>query len=202
MTDGRSWVLASNNAGKIAELNRMLEPWGISVKAQGDLGVDSPEETASTFVENALIKARHASRITGLPALADDSGLAVDALDGAPGVWSARYAGTQGDDEANNRKLLSKLEKVAQAERTARFHCLIVLMRQPLDPIPVICHGEWEGRIAQAPSGSQGFGYDPLFLVPGENVTSAELPPERKAELSHRGRAMAQLKARLSDIPL
>lgn len=199
MTKTHHWVLASNNAGKIAELNRMLEPWQISVTAQGELGVDSPEETAATFVENALIKARHASRISGLTALADDSGLAVDALDGAPGVWSARYAGTEADDEANNRKLLSRLENIASDDRGARFHCLLVLMRQSLDPTPVICHGEWEGRIAQAPSGYGGFGYDPLFLVPGENSTAAELPPERKAELSHRGRAMAQLKARLSD---
>ena len=202
MTDRHTWVLASNNAGKVEELNGMLEPSGVTVRAQAELGVDSPEETASTFVENALIKARHASRITGLPALADDSGLAVEALDGAPGIWSARYAGVQGDDAANNRKLLSKLEHLSPKERTARFHCLIVLMRHPLDPIPVICQGEWEGRIAEAPRGQQGFGYDPLFLVPEENATAAELSPQRKAELSHRGRAMAQLRARLSDLPL
>ena len=202
MTDRHTWVLASNNAGKVEELNGMLEPSGVTVRAQAELGVDSPEETASTFVENALIKARHASRITGLPALADDSGLAVEALDGAPGIWSARYAGVQGDDAANNRKLLSKLEHLSPKERTARFHCLIVLMRHPLDPIPVICQGEWEGRIAEAPRGQQGFGYDPLFLIPEENATAAELSPQRKAELSHRGRAMAQLRARLSDLPL
>lgn len=199
MTDPRNWVLASNNRGKIAEFNRMLAPWDITVRAQGELGVDSPEETASTFVENALIKARHASRITGLPALADDSGLAVDALNGAPGVWSARYAGVDGDDEANNRKLLDALADVPEAQRTARFHCLLVLMRHPQDPIPMICDGQWEGRIATAPSGTQGFGYDPLFFVTSENATAAELPADRKAELSHRGRALAQLKARLSD---
>lgn len=202
MSDARNWVLASNNKGKIAEFNRMLAPWDITVSAQGDLGVDSPEETASTFVENALIKARHASRITGLPALADDSGLAVDALNGAPGVWSARYAGVDGDDEANNRKLLEALAGIPEEQRTARFHCLLVLMRHPQDPIPMICDGQWEGRIATAPSGTQGFGYDPLFFVPSENATAAELPADRKAELSHRGRALAQLKARLSDTPV
>jgi XTP/dITP diphosphohydrolase len=202
MSEGRSWVLASNNQGKIAEFNRMLAPWAITVSAQGELGVDSPEETASTFVENALIKARHASRITGLPALADDSGLAVDALNGAPGVWSARYAGAEGDDEANNRKLLDALADIPPEQRSARFICLLVLMRHPQDPIPMICEGQWEGRIATAPSGTQGFGYDPLFFVPSENATSAELPADRKAELSHRGRALAQLKARLSDTPV
>lgn len=202
MSDARNWVLASNNKGKIAEFNRMLAPWNITVSAQGDLGVDSPEETACTFVENALIKARHASRITGLPALADDSGLAVDALNGAPGVWSARYAGVDGDDEANNRKLLEALAGIADEQRTARFHCLLVLMRHPQDPIPMICDGQWEGRIAAAPSGTQGFGYDPLFFVPSDNATAAELPADRKAELSHRGRALAQLKARLSDARL
>lgn len=202
MSEARNWVLASNNAGKIAEFNRLLAPWEISVSAQRDLGVDSPEETASTFVENALIKARHASRITGLPALADDSGLAVDALGGAPGVWSARYAGPEGDDAANNRKLLEALKDTPANERTARFHCLLVLMRHPRDPIPVICHGQWEGYITENPSGEGGFGYDPLFFVPDENATAAQLPAERKAELSHRGRAMVQLKACLSDAPL
>lgn len=202
MSETRNWVLASNNRGKIAEFNRMLAPWDITVSAQGELGVDSPEETASTFVENALIKARHASRITGHPALADDSGLAVDILDGAPGVWSARYAGAEGDDEANNRKLLDALKDVPAEKRTARFHCLLVLMRHPQDPIPLICHGQWEGRIATEPGGVQGFGYDPLFFVPAENATAAELQPERKAALSHRGQALAQLKAQLSDTPL
>lgn len=202
MSETRNWVLASNNRGKIAEFNRMLAPWDITVSAQGELGVDSPEETASTFVENALIKARHASRITGHPALADDSGLAVDILDGAPGVWSARYAGAEGDDEANNRKLLDALKDVPAEKRTARFHCLLVLMRHPQDPIPLICHGQWEGRIATELCGVQGFGYDPLFFVPAENATAAELQPERKAALSHRGQALAQLKAQLSDTPL
>ncbi|MGM0435053.1 MAG: RdgB/HAM1 family non-canonical purine NTP pyrophosphatase [Pseudomonadota bacterium] len=199
MTSERHWVLASNNAGKIAEFNRLLQPWGIEVSAQKELGVDSPEETATTFVENALIKARHAARISGLPALADDSGLAVDALGGAPGVYSARYAGEPADDDANNRKLLEALAHVPDAERSARFHCVLVLMRSPHDPIPMICHGQWPGRIARETAGGGGFGYDPLFLVPEEGCTAAELPPERKAQLSHRGRAMAELRERLGD---
>lgn len=199
MTSDRHWVLASNNAGKIAEFNRLLQPWGIEVSAQKDLGVDSPEETATTFVENALIKARHATRISGLPALADDSGLAVDALGGAPGVYSARYAGEPADDDANNRKLLDALANVPDAERTARFHCVLVLMRCADDPIPMICHGQWPGRIARETAGGGGFGYDPLFLVPEESCTAAELPAERKAQVSHRGRAMAELRERLGD---
>ncbi|MFO7787294.1 MAG: RdgB/HAM1 family non-canonical purine NTP pyrophosphatase [Halospina sp.] len=199
MTSERHWVLASNNAGKIAEFNRLLQPWGIEVSAQKELGVDSPEETATTFVENALIKARHAARISGLPALADDSGLAVDALGGAPGVYSARYAGEPADDDANNRKLLEALAHVPDAERSARFHCVLVLMRSPHDPIPMICHGQWPGRIARETAGGGGFGYDPLFLVPEEGCTAAELPAERKAQLSHRGRAMAELRERLGD---
>ncbi len=199
MTSDRHWVLASNNAGKIAEFNRLLAPWGIEVSAQKDLGVDSPEETATTFVENALIKARHAARISGLPALADDSGLAVDALGGAPGVYSARYAGEPSDDEANNRKLLEALANIPDPERTARFHCVLVLMRSPEDPVPLICHGQWPGRIAWETAGAGGFGYDPLFLVPDEGCTAAELPAEHKARISHRGRAMATLRERLGD---
>lgn len=199
MTSDRHWVLASNNSGKIAEFNRLLKPWGIDVSAQKELGVDAPEETATTFVENALIKARHAARISGLPALADDSGLAVDALAGAPGVYSARYAGEPSDDAANNRKLLEALVGVPDAERTAQFHCVLVLMRSADDPIPMICHGQWSGRITHDSAGSGGFGYDPLFLVPDENCTAAELPAGRKASLSHRGRAMAELRERLGD---
>ena len=199
MTSERHWVLASNNAGKIAEFNRLLAPWGIEVNAQRDLGVEAPEETATTFVENALIKARHASRISGLPALADDSGLAVDALGGAPGVYSARYAGEPSDDDANNRKLLDTLARVPDAERTARFHCVLVLMRSPDDPIPMICHGQWPGRIARETTGAGGFGYDPLFVVPEEGCTAAELPADRKAHISHRGRAMAALREHLGD---
>ena len=199
MTSERHWVLASNNAGKIAEFNRLLAPWGIEVSAQKALGVDSPEETATTFVENALIKARHAARISGLPALADDSGLAVDALGGEPGVYSARYAGEPADDNANNRKLLDALTNRPDAKRTACFHCVLVLMRAPQDPTPIICHGQWFGRIAHEPAGVGGFGYDPLFIVPEEGCTAAELPAERKAHLSHRGQAMAQLRERLGD---
>lgn len=200
MMSNRHWVLASNNAGKIAEFNRLLTPWGIEVSAQKDLGVASPEETATTFVENALIKARHAARISALPALADDSGLAVDALSGAPGVYSARYAGEPSDDEANNRKLLQALADTPDAQRGARFHCVLVLMRSPEDPIPMICHGQWPGRIAHEPAGGGGFGYDPLFFVPEEGCTAAELPAQRKAHISHRGRAMAELRERLGDL--
>lgn len=199
MTSDRHWVLASNNAGKIAEFNRLLDPRGIEVSAQKDRGVDAPEETATTFVENALIKARHAARISGQPALADDSGLAVDALGGAPGVYSARYAEKPADDDANNRKLLDALANVPDTERTARFHCVLVLMRAADDPIPMICHGQWPGRIALETAGGGGFGYDPLFVVPEEGCTAAELPAERKAHLSHRGRAMAELRERLGD---
>jgi len=198
MTD-RHWVLASNNPGKIAEFNRLLLPWSIEVSPQKELGVDAPEETASTFVENALIKARHAARLAGLPALADDSGLAVDALSGAPGVWSARYAGIGASDEDNNQKLLQALEGVPKEDRTAQFHCVLVLMRHALDPTPIICHGQWAGRILETPRGERGFGYDPLFLVPEEQCSAAQLPPERKGVLSHRGQALAQLKAHLSE---
>lgn len=198
MTD-RHWVLASNNSGKIAEFNRLLRPWSIEVSPQKELGVDAPDETASTFVENALIKARHAARLSGLPALADDSGLAVDALDGAPGVWSARYAGAGASDGENNAKLLQALESIPEEQRGAQFHCVLVLLRHPLDPTPIICHGQWAGRILQAPEGERGFGYDPLFLVPQEQCSAAELPPERKGVLSHRGQALAQLKAHLGE---
>lgn len=199
MTSNHHWVLASNNAGKIGEFNQLLAPWGIEVSAQKELGVDSPDETAVTFVENALIKARHAARISGLPALADDSGLAVDALGGAPGVYSARYAGEPADDASNNRKLLEALATMPDAKRTAQFHCVLVLLRSPDDPTPLICHGQWPGRIAREAAGAGGFGYDPLFIVPEEGCTAAELPAERKNRLSHRGRAMIDLRERLGD---
>ena len=188
-------VLASNNKGKLAELQAMLGD-SITVRPQSDFTDIEAEETGLTFVENALIKARHAARISGLPALADDSGLAVDALGGAPGIYSARYAGG-GGDAANNAKLLEALKDVPDAERGAQFICALALLRHAEDPIPVICEGAWQGRILHAPSGEHGFGYDPLFWVPERDCSSAELSPQEKNQLSHRARAMALLKTRL-----
>ncbi|GMQ52238.1 RdgB/HAM1 family non-canonical purine NTP pyrophosphatase [Halopseudomonas aestusnigri] len=188
-------VLASNNKGKLAELQAMLGD-SITVRPQSDFTDIEAEETGLTFVENALIKARHAARISGLPALADDSGLAVDALGGAPGIYSARYAGG-GGDAANNAKLLEALKDVPDAERGAQFICALALLRHAEDPIPVICEGAWQGRILHAPSGEHGFGYDPLFWVPERDCSSAKLSPQEKNQLSHRARAMALLKTRL-----
>lgn len=188
-------VLASNNKGKLAELQAMLGD-SITVRPQSDFTDIEAEETGLTFVENALIKARHAARVSGLPALADDSGLAVDALGGAPGIYSARYAGG-GGDAANNAKLLEALKDVPDTERGAQFICALALLRHADDPIPVICEGAWQGRILHAPSGEHGFGYDPLFWVPERDCSSAELSPQEKNQLSHRARAMALLKARL-----
>ena len=189
-------VLASNNKGKLAELQAMLSD-SITVRPQSDFTDIEAEETGLTFVENALIKARHAARISGLPALADDSGLAVDALGGAPGIYSARYAGG-GGDAAHNAKLLEALKDVPDAERGAQFICALALLRHAEDPIPVICEGAWQGRILHAPSGEHGFGYDPLFWVPERDCSSAELSPQEKNQLSHRARAMALLKTRLA----
>ena len=189
-------VLASNNKGKLAELQAMLGD-SITVRPQSDFTDIEAEETGLTFVENALIKARHAARVSGLPALADDSGLAVDALGGAPGIYSARYAGG-GGDAANNAKLLEALKDVPDTERGAQFICALALLRHAEDPIPVICEGAWQGRILHAPSGEHGFGYDPLFWVPERDCSSAELSPQEKNQLSHRARAMALLKTRLA----
>lgn len=192
-------VLASGNAGKLQEMQRILASAGVQLSSQRELGIDGPEETGLTFVENALIKARHASRASGLPALADDSGLAVDALLGAPGIHSARYAGAHGDDAANNRKLLDALRDVPEAQRTARFICVIAYLRHPQDPVPLICQGTWSGHIRHAPAGGNGFGYDPLFQVPGHDCSSAELSPEEKNRISHRGRALQQLLAQWAE---
>lgn len=188
-------VLASNNKGKLAELQAMLGD-SIKVRPQSDFTDIEAEETGLTFVENALIKARHAASVSGLPALADDSGLAVDALGGAPGIYSARYAGGAGD-AANNAKLLDALKDVPDAERGAQFICALALLRHAEDPVPLICEGAWEGRILHAASGEHGFGYDPLFWVPERDCSSAELSPQEKNQLSHRARAMAQLRAKL-----
>lgn len=186
-------VLASNNAGKAREIGQLLAGCNISVRPQSDFAVPEAAETGLTFVENALIKARNAARHSGLPAIADDSGIEVDALNGAPGIYSARYAGPDADDAANNAKLLRALAAVADDERTARFQCVMVYMRHAEDPTPLICQGTWEGRILHSPQGDNGFGYDPLFFVPGENCSAAELPAATKNRLSHRGQALRRL---------
>lgn len=188
-------VLATGNAGKIREIAHLLGPLGIDVVPQAALGIGEAEEPHDTFVENALAKARHAARLAGLPALADDSGLCVDALGGAPGVLSARYAGEPRSDARNNERLLAQLAGVA--DRRAHYCCVLVLMRHGADPQPLIAEGEWHGEILRAPRGDGGFGYDPLFLLPDLGVSGAELPLERKNALSHRGRALAQLLERL-----
>jgi len=190
-------VLATGNAGKLKELRTLLADQPFEILSQKDLDVSDADETGLSFIENAILKARHAARLTGLPALADDSGLCVDALGGAPGIYSARYAGMGVTDADNNRKLLETLLPLrAQSPLTARFVCVLVLVRHADDPLPLICQGEWEGEILAQPRGEQGFGYDPLFFVPSDNMSSAELPRERKNALSHRGQALQQLKAK------
>ena len=193
-------VLASNNAGKLAEFNRLLEGSGMQAVPQAELGVADVEETGLTFVENALLKARNAARTTGLPALGDDSGLCVDALDGAPGLYSARFAGPEGDAACNIAKLLDALADVPDEHRTARFCCALVLLRHTDDPQPLIAEGRWEGRILRAPRGEHGFGYDPVFLDPENNLTAAELDPTIKNRISHRGRALEVLRQRLPEL--
>lgn len=183
-------VLASGNAGKLKEFSQLFSSWQIVVLPQSDFVREEAAETGLSFIENALIKARHASRASGLPALADDSGLAVDALDGAPGIYSARYAGAGASDADNNRKLLEALENVPAALRTASFHCALAFVRTPQDPVPLVCTARWQGVIVDRPAGDQGFGYDPLFYVPSEKLTSAQLPREVKNRLSHRARAV------------
>ena len=191
-------VLASGNAGKLKELQAMLAGLPLQIVPQRELGVDDVPETGLTFVENALIKARHACAVTGLPALADDSGMIVDALDGAPGLYSARYAGSPTDDVANNAKLLDALREVPAERRSARFYAVIVLLRHANDPQPLICEGSWEGRIIDAPRGSHGFGYNPVFLDETLGLTAAEMLPEQKNGRSHRAKALQLLLQRLS----
>lgn len=193
-------VLASGNAGKLREFAQMLADGGIELRPQSDFGVEPAAETAPTLVENALAKARHVAQCTGLPSIADDSGLEVEALDGAPGVYSARYAGEPADDAANNHKLLAALADVPPARRGACFRAVLVYLRHAEDPAPLIAEGIWTGRIASAPRGDGGFGYDPLFEL-DDGRTSAELPPDEKNRLSHRGRALAELRRRLLDKP-
>ncbi len=193
----RQVVLASGNAGKVDEFARMLADAGIEVMAQSAFAITPAAETAPTFVENALIKARHAAAESGLAAIADDSGLEVDALGGAPGVSSARFAGEHGDDAANNRLLLERLRTVDATARTARYRAVLVYMRRADDPAPLIAEGTWAGRIADAPRGDGGFGYDPLFELP-DGRTAAELPAEEKNLISHRGQALSALRHRLA----
>lgn len=191
-------VFASGNPGKVREIGQMLADLELVVVPQSELGIASPPETAPTFVENALIKARYASRASGRAAIADDSGLEVDALGGAPGVHSARYAGAHADDAANVAKLLAALAAVPDAQRGARFRCVMVYLRHAEDPAPVIAQGTWEGRIGHEPRGRNGFGYDPVFVVPERGCTAAELAPAIKNRLSHRGQALRALVAALA----
>jgi XTP/dITP diphosphohydrolase len=191
-------VLASGNRGKVREINQILAGLDIEVVPQSDFDVPDIEETGLTFVENAILKARNAAKCTGLPAIADDSGLEVDALRGAPGIYSARYAGPGTDDTKNLQKVLQELEGLAEAERSARFQCLLVYMEHDLDPTPIICQGTWEGRITTEPAGENGFGYDPVFFVPEQGCTSAQLSSEEKNRLSHRGQALQSLLVALS----
>jgi XTP/dITP diphosphohydrolase len=190
-------VLATGNAGKQRELTALLGPLGFDLVLQTALGIESAAETGATFAANALLKARHAARLARLPALADDSGIEVDALGGRPGVWSARYAGVDADDAANNEKLLAELAGVPLARRTARYRCVIALVASADDPAPLLAEGVWEGRIGEAPRGEGGFGYDPLFWPLAMNLTAAELPPAGKNAISHRGGALAALLAQL-----
>jgi len=192
-------VLASGNKGKIAEIQAILQQQAIEVISQSQFKVTEADETGSTFVENAIIKARHAAEISQLPAIADDSGLEVDALNGQPGVHSARYAGLPSDDQRNTDKLLQALADVSQAQRSARFHCVMVFMAHAKDPSPLIAHGVWEGRIAFEKSGNNGFGYDPVFYIPQLNSVSAALEPAIKNQLSHRAQALKQLMPQISD---
>jgi XTP/dITP diphosphohydrolase len=190
-------VLATGNAGKLREMRAILDPWHVEVLPLADFTRDAAAETGLSFVENAILKARFAAEASGLPAVADDSGLEVDALHGAPGIYSARYAGDPADDAANNAKLLGELAGVPAESRTARYRCAMAYLRWPLDPAPVICQASWEGHIATAPRGSGGFGYDPLFVVAGSQRTAAEFGAEEKNRVSHRGQALRGLVAAL-----
>jgi XTP/dITP diphosphohydrolase len=193
-----SLVLATGNRGKLQEMRAILAPWHVEVRALSEFTRESADETAVTFVENAILKARFAASRSGLPAIADDSGLEVDALDGAPGVRSARYAGANADDAANNRRLLEALADVPDGDRTARYRCTMVFLRGELDPSPVTATGHWEGPIAREPRGERGFGYDPLFITDSAGVRAAELAPDVKNRLGHRGIALRSLLAAMT----
>lgn len=191
-------VLASSNAGKVREFMQLLAGVGMDVRPQSEFNVPDADETGLTFVENAILKARNAAELTGLPAIADDSGIEVDSLQGQPGIYSARYAGVGAGAAACNQKLLYELKGVPEARRTARFRCCIVMMLHANDPSPIIAEGTWEGRILEQPSGHKGFGYDPLFFVPTHNMAAAQMDPQEKNRISHRGQALQRLLERLS----
>lgn len=195
----RQLVLASGNAKKLSELQQLLSPLALDILPQHHFGVQDAIEDGLTFVENALIKARHAAYLTQKPALADDSGIAVDFLQGKPGIHSARFAGDKALDADNNAKLLQQLHAVPVEQRTAQFHCVLVFLRHASDPVPVICHGHWHGHILETPRGEHGFGYDPLFWVPTHHCSAAELDPQEKNRISHRGQAMQLLLQQLGD---
>ena len=186
-------VLATGNPGKVRELADLLAAFGLDIVAQTELGVESAEETGLTFIENAILKARHAAQLTGLPALADDSGLAVNALSGAPGIYSARYAGEEASDQQNLEKLLQALENTPNGQRQAQFHCVLVYLRHASDPTPLVFHGSWDGEITRTAAGNGGFGYDPVFYVPALGKTAAELTKAEKGKVSHRGKALTLL---------
>ena len=190
-------VLASNNPGKLREIRQILSGFDYEIVTQAEFNIRDVEENGLSFVENALIKARHASRIAGLPAIADDSGIEVDALDGDPGIYSARYAGPGATDKENNAKLLKALKNLPDEQRSARFQCVIVYLHHAHDPMPLIFSGTWEGRVLHEPRGTQGFGYDPLFYVPTHRCASAELPAEVKNRISHRAQALDALQRAL-----
>lgn len=193
-------VIASGNPGKLKELTEMLAPLGWQIRSQGEWQIEEAEEAGLSFIENALIKARHAAEHCGLPALGDDSGLVVDAINGAPGIFSARYAGENADDAANNAKLLLALKDIPNPERTAHFYCAMAFVRYPDDPAPLLAIGQWQGSILQAPRGSGGFGYDPLFWLEEQQCASAELSPVEKNRLSHRGQALAAMVEQLRSL--
>lgn len=192
-------VLASNNAGKVKELSRLFADNHIHIVSQKHYCVSDADETGLSFIENAIIKARHACHHTGLPAIADDSGLAVDALQGAPGIYSARYAGEHGNDAANNQKLLESLQGIPTEKRTGRFICALAFLEHENDPTPIVCQASWEGRIMDSEAGNHGFGYDPLFWVEEKQCSSAELPPEIKNQISHRAKALQLLLSALRE---
>ena len=186
-------VLASSNPGKIEEIRLLAKELPIEWISQSDLNIPDAKETGKTFIENAILKARHASKLSGLPALADDSGLVIDALDGAPGIYSARYAGKEATTEERNQKILTEMRDVTEADRTASYHCVLALVEYEDDPVPLICHGVWEGSILFEPRGENGFGYDPIFYVPTHHCSAAELSTVEKNKISHRGQVMEQL---------
>ncbi len=194
----RKVVLASGNKGKLLELKSMLSASGLDVIPQSDFDLETPEETGLTFVENSILKARYVSEQTGLAAIADDSGIEVDALHGEPGIYSARYAGEDATDMENLQKLLLNMEDMNDENRQCRFHCVIVFLQYPTDSTPIICQGIWEGQLLREPVGKNGFGYDPAFYVPGYACSSAELSPEQKNQISHRGQALRELAKKLN----